>query len=222
MFLSQYIAPKKRHTLAYGLITIGLAFISKPSHALDLQCNHTNSSNFIQRKVCQNDVQEMRQQLLDKLSTAYLISDAPQRLLTTTQQLWLKRLTQCKTSQCVEQQMDYRLTELNLYITLNQSLTQHYLKTSQGEPSKQLVYLQLHQLNKDRIKIEGIAYRNPNNSLQHQKILFNAYTPVEKKESIQNIEDDCRYEFKYYKAFLTIHSDQKKCERFNGLYRLYD
>lgn len=221
MSLSQYIALKKHTMISTGLMVGCLSLFSSASYAFHLNCQ-TPASSFVERKVCSQALSEQRQLLLDKLSTAYLISDAPHRLLSTTQQLWQQRLMQCKTTRCIEQQIDQRIDALNLYITLNQSLTQHYLKTEQGQPSKQTVYLQFHQLNKDRIKIEGVAYRNPNNSAQHQTILFNAYTPPHAKTQIQNIEDDCQYEISYHKAYIQLHASEAKCARFVGLYRLYD
>ena len=37
-----------------------------------------------------------------------------------------------------------------------------------GDLAKQPVHIQIHQLDKDKLKIEGIAYRNPNNRLETQ------------------------------------------------------
>ena len=221
MFLSQHIALKKIQIIAASISVGCLYLYSSATHAFDLNCT-SDTSNFVQRKACSSTFDETRQRLIDKLSTAYLISDAPHRLLSTTQDLWLKRLKQCKTTRCIEQQFEQRTSELTIYITLNQSLTQHYLKTEQGLPTEQTVYLQFHQLNKDRIKIEGIAYRNANNSEQNQKIVFNAYTPTTDKENIQNIENDCQYDVSYRKAYIQLNSKEPKCERFVGLYRLYD
>ena len=72
------------------------------------------------------------------------------------------------------------------------------------------------------IKVEGIAYRNPNNKLDKQTIPFLAYSTTETKTEIINNESDCKYEFNYTKAYLMVKTEQKNCDRFSGIYRLYD
>lgn len=84
------------------------------------------------------------------------------------------------------------------------------------------MHLQVHQLTKDKIKIEGIAYRNPNNKLETQTIPFLAYTTTEKKDEIIDNEHDCKYQFNFNKAILSVKTKQKGCERFVGVYRVYD
>ena len=84
------------------------------------------------------------------------------------------------------------------------------------------VHLKIHQLTKDRIKIEGSAYRNPNNRVETQTIPFLAYTTPDAKTEITDNEHDCKYKFQYTKAVLLIKTQQKGCERFSGVYRLYD
>ena len=117
---------------------------------------------------------------------------------------------------------DQLLDDLNIYISLNQSLTQHYLKFEQGQMAKQPIHLKIHQLTKDRIKIEGVAYRTPNYRAETQTIPFLAYTTTETKSQITDNEHDCKYNFNYSKAILTVSTEQKGCERFSGIYRLYD
>lgn len=77
--------------------------------------------------------------------------------------MWLRQTQQCKTNSCIQQQFDVRGDDLNFYASLKQTLTQHYLKFENGHIASQPVHLQIHQLAKDKIKIEGLAYRNPNN-----------------------------------------------------------
>ena len=98
----------------------------------------------------------------------------------------------------------------------------NYLKFENGHFAKQQVHLKVHQLSKDRIKVEGIAYRSPNNRLDTQTVSFLAYTTPEQKSAITDNEHDCQYQFNYSKALLSVKTSQKGCERFAGVYRLYD
>lgn len=184
-----------------------------------LDCSNKNKSN---TTICSSAFDETRKTLANQYLTAYLITDAPLSIVEDTHQLWLNRLQQCKTVDCYKQQFDSRLDDLNIFISLNQSLTQHYLKFEDGQMAKQPVHLKIHQLTKDRIKIEGMAYRNPNNRVETQTIPFLAYTTPDAKTEITDNEHDCKYEFQYTKAILLIKTQQKGCERFSGVYRLYD
>jgi hypothetical protein len=105
---------------------------------------------------------------------------------------------------------------------MNQSLTQHFIKYEHGKIAKQPIHLQIHQLSKDRIKVEGIAYRNPNNRKEAQTVSLLAYTTPEKKNEILDNEHDCKYTLNFQKAILSVSTQQKGCERFSGIYRLYD
>ncbi len=190
------------------------------SYAQGIDCTSTSNKKLVQ--VCTENFSELREKLSDQHLTAYLMSDAPIRLLEDTQQLWIQRLQQCKSLNCYTQQFDFRIDQLNFFTSMNQSMTQHYLKYENGQFAAQPVHLQIHQLNKNSIKIEGIAYRNPNNRLETQSIAFLAYTTPEQKNKIIDNEHDCSYDFEYSKAILKIQTKQKGCERFAGIYRLYD
>lgn len=190
------------------------------SYAQEIDCTSTSNKKLAQ--VCTENFSELRGKLSDQYLTAYLMSDAPIRLLEDTQQLWIQRLQQCKSLNCYTQQFDFRIDQLNFFTSMNQSMTQHYLKYENGQFAAQPVHLQIHQLNKNSIKIEGIAYRNPNNRLETQSIAFLAYTTPEQKNKIIDNEHDCSYDFEYSKAILKIQTKQKGCERFAGIYRLYD
>lgn len=204
-----------------GLL-LGTGLFANSIHAESLDCSSHHNNNAAMKKICSASLDEPREKLADQYFTAFLITDAPVRLLQDTQQLWSTRLQQCKTLDCFKQQFDQRLDDLNIYISLNQSLTQHYLKFEQGQMAKQPIHLKIHQLTKDRIKIEGVAYRNPNNRAETQTIPFLAYTTTETKSQITDNEHDCKYNFNYSKAILTVSTEQKGCERFSGIYRLYD
>lgn len=196
--------------------SIGLTVVSQLSHAALIDCQSSTAL------ICAQSLQEVRTKLDVQNFTAYLISDAPLRLLDDTHRLWLNRAQQCKSLDCYRQQFDLRLDDLNLYTSLNQTLTQHYLKFEQGNIAKQPVHLKIHQLSKNNIKIEGIAYRNPNNQTEKQSLGFLAYTTPEQKNQVINNETDCSYDFYFQKSILKVNSSQKGCDRFNGIYRLYD
>lgn len=205
-------------TLLSGLI---LSCISTSAvYALPLDCKHQDSS--LLKKLCGSQYSELRAQLNESYLTAYLVTDAPIRLINDTHRLWLNRLSQCKSNDCFKQQFDIRLEDLNFYTSMNKSLTQHFIKYEHGKISKQPAHLQIHQLTKDRIKVEGIAYRNPNNRKDSQIVSLLAYTTPEKKNQILDNEHDCKYVLNFQKAILSVTTTQKGCERFTGIYRLYD
>ena len=195
------------------------ALCSTFSHATVLECDNSLKTK---QKICADAYTAQRDQLKNLSLTTLLVTDAPHRLIKDSFDLWHKQIQQCKSDQCIVQQYEARIDQLNFFTSLNQTLTQHYLKYEQGRIAKQPVHLQIHQLSKDNLKIEGIAYRNPNNALEKQRIPFLAYSPVAEKNDIQDNENDCKYQFKYQKAILVVSSQQKGCERFNGIYRLYD
>ena len=197
-----------------------LSLYSGNSVAQSIQCLPTQSK--LAKKLCTPPFQDRVDQLNNLSLTTLLITDAPLRLIKDSEQLWYMRTTQCKSHSCYERQLDQRIDQLNFYTSINQTLTQHYLKFENGKVADQAVHLQIHQLSKDNIKIEGTAYRNPNNAFDKQTVPFLAYSTVSDKHTITNNENDCKYQFYYQKAILKVTTEQKGCERFSGLYRLYD
>lgn len=191
------------------------------AQAQHIDCS-SDAKSALLKKICVADLAENRKSLDSKYLTAYLISDAPLKLLADTHTLWYSRLAQCKSLRCYQQLFDQRLDDLNFYTSLNQSLTQHYLKFEHGKIAQNPIHLQIHQLSKDRIKVEGLAYRNANNKLETQVIPFLSYTTPDKKTEILDNEHDCKYSFQYQRAILKVSTEQKGCERFVGIYRLYD
>lgn len=171
---------------------------------------------------CHSQFSTEREALRLKQQTASLVSDAPLKLLNDTQDMWLTRLNQCRSITCTQQQFEQRMDELDLYTSLNQSLTQHFIRYEQGEIAQPMVHLKVHQLDKSNLKIEGVAWRNPNNRIQTQQISFLAYSSTKQKNQIRNNEQKCDYSFDFQKAILKVTSEQDGCERFNGIYRLYD
>jgi len=133
------------------------------AYAESIQCTAAQQTNRF-KTLCVKDLEQNRQLLNEKYLTAFLITDAPVRLIQDTQRLWLDQVTQCKSLNCYKRQFDLRLEDLNFYTSMNQSLTQHFVKYEHGSMAKAATQLQVHQLSKDRIKIEGISYRNPKDS----------------------------------------------------------
>ena len=172
--------------------------------------------------LCNDTLKQPRNTLQQQHLTALLVTDAPLRLLHDTHTLWLNRAKQCKTLRCYQQQIDARLDDLKIYTSLNQTMTQHYIKFEQAQIANPAVHLKIHQLSKDSVKIEGWAYRSPNNRPDRQVITFLAYSTHQDKTKIVDNEHDCHYHFAYSKALLVVSSQQLGCERFNGVYRLYD
>ena len=206
-------------TIVY-LLFLGLCGNSL-TQAQPLRCDRADSAND-NSKFCVDTLKDLRQDLNEQLLTTYLVTDAPLRLIDDTHQLWLGQTQQCKSVECVKQQFNVRIEDLNVYTSMNQTLTQHYLKYENGQIAKQTVHLKIHQLSKDRIKIEGLAYRNPNNRVETRAVPLLAYTTPQKKNEIIDNEHDCKYQLNFQKALLRMTSQQQGCDRFVGIYRLYD
>ena len=206
-------------TVVSALLISGLSI--NFSHAQPLRCDQNTIHKNLQ-KICRGEFSDIRDELNERMLTASLVTDAPLRLLDDTHELWLNRVNQCKNTSCLRQQFDIRMEDLNFYTSMNQTLTQHYLKFEQGKLSKNPIHLKIHQLTKDRIKIEGTAYRNPNGTLNTQTIPLLSYTTPEKKSEILDNEHDCKYQLNFQKALLVVKTQQRGCERFTGIYRLYD
>ncbi|WP_180060130.1 MULTISPECIES: hypothetical protein [unclassified Acinetobacter] len=204
----------------FGLVLLIGSSLAMFTHAEKIDCDQANTQ--AKKNYCSDGFEEQREKLDGLFLTAQLITDAPIRLLIDTQKLWYSRVQQCKNLECFKQQFELRHEDLNIYTSMNQSLTQHYLKFENGHFATSPVHLKVHQLGKDSIKIEGIAYRNPNNRVETQTIPFLAYTTPEQKNQITDNEHDCKYQFNYSKALLSVKTEQKGCERFAGIYRLYD
>jgi uncharacterized protein len=192
-----------------------------PVSANDFDCQPQQSS-FVMKNICSSAFEESRQHFHNQSLTAFLITDAPIQLLQDTHKTWYQRVKKCKSKDCLVQQFDFRVDQLNFFTSMNQSMTQHYLKYESGQLATSSVHLQIHQLSKNNLKIEGSAYRNPNNKLETQMIPFLAYSTSQDKHQITNNESDCKYDFDFQKSILKISTLDKNCERFSGVYRLYD
>lgn len=165
---------------------------------------------------CQPQYQSQRDDIQQRFLNTQLVTNAPPYLVQTTQNLWLEQIKKCKTPTCIENELDIRQDELTAYSTLNQTLTQHFFKYKAGKFSKPFTFLQIHQLDQNRIKIEGTRYT------ASKRQFFNAYTDKSLRFDITNIEDQCQYQVNIQKAILTLDTTMPQCTGFSGIYRLYD
>lgn len=206
-------------TIVSLLMLLGLSTSDLMAAPLLCESEHTpkHASAF-----CTEVLENNRLEMNEKYITAYLISDAPARLIEDSHLAWMKRSQDCKNQKCILNTFEQRIDHLNVYTSMNQSLTQHYLQYKQGKMTEPVVHIQVHQLSKDRIKIEGIAYRNVNNRPERQSISLLAYTTPTQKHDIVDNDNKCKYQLNFQRAVLIVTSQQAGCERFNGTYRLYD
>lgn len=206
-------------TIVYSLLLLSLS--SSPVIAAPLLCESEHAAAHAST-FCADVLESNRLEMNEKYITAYLVTDAPARLIEDTHHAWLKRSQDCKSQKCILKSFEQRIDRLNVYTSMNQSLTQHYLQYKNGKLAEPAVHIQVHQLSKERIKIEGIAYRNINNRPESQSISLLAYSTPTQKSSIIDNENKCQYQMNFQRALLVIESKQKGCERFTGTYRLYD
>lgn len=216
---TEYLSMKSILTL-FSLSTLTL-LSSQVCLAQAIICDPANTQS-LHKMLCSNDFKQQRLSLNEKFLTAYLVTDAPTELLDVSQQLWQKRTLQCQSKQCIKQQFELRSEELNFYTSMNQSLTQHFIKYNQGEMATPNVHVMVHQLSKERLKIEGYAYLNPNNKANLQQSTLLAYTTPNNKNAVVDNDRRCSYKMTFSKAMLVIQSSQKECQRFSGYYRRYD
>ncbi|MFT4021783.1 MAG: hypothetical protein QM666_09730, partial [Acinetobacter sp.] len=104
---------------------IGIGFVVTTS----VQASHSElCASSKPALLCQANTELQRTQLTRLLFTAHLISNAPTRLIQDTQSMWNQRIQQCKNKQCITSQFQQRTEALNAFSSLNQSLTQHFIK----------------------------------------------------------------------------------------------
>ncbi|WP_456236997.1 A1S_1983 family putative colistin resistance protein [Acinetobacter baretiae] len=196
------------------------SYVKKIASILAMYCLCTQayaSRSCSAPKLCEA-FKPQKEQLMALFQQTNFVSNAPRSILHITHSLWDKRIHLCKTPSCFTAQFNQRTHELNEFSTLNQTLTQHFIKYQDGKISTQQVYLQIHQLEQNKLKIDGYAYHLPQLTQQH----FLAYSQNSNLTRIINNEDGCAYNIKLYKGLLSLHSDQKTCRIFAGNYRRYD
>lgn len=192
------------------------AFASLPD------CN-VKSAQVFQKMVCKNsELKQLNQQIQETYLTTQLMSNAPLNLLKISQMAWENYVKQCKNARCIQQQFEQRIDELTLLTTMNQSFTQHYIRYKASTIDPQMTQLQIQQLDKNRIKIEGIQYRNPNNSEQNRIIHLRSYTSPDQLTEITDLDSKCKYTLQRTAHTLNFYSTDHKCKRFIGIYKLYD
>lgn len=196
--------------------------IANTAHALLPDCEKNQSASF-GKLVCQNqDLQKLNLEIQEKYLSAQLMSNAPLTLLRQSQQDWRKYVALCKNQRCLKEQFEKRLDDLTFIINMNQSLTQHFIRYAPKQPKQQMVTLQIQQLDKNKIKIEASQYRNPNNS-EHQRIAYlRSYTSTQLQNQITDLETKCTYTLQRSGHLLNFRTQDPKCERFVGIYKLYD
>ena len=95
-----------------ALFSVG-CLCSPMVYAEKIDCSSSNGMTL--KKICGKNFNETREKLNTDYKTALLISDAPIRLLEDTHSLWFKRLQQCKSINCYEQQFELRRDDLKFY-----------------------------------------------------------------------------------------------------------
>ncbi|MCF9034460.1 A1S_1983 family putative colistin resistance protein [Acinetobacter nectaris] len=181
-------------------------------------CQHIGSKKPL---FCRDSFQEDRDNLTTLFRNTQKSTNAPLNLVNDTQNLWLKRIYSCKEKTCITHEISLRTDELNTYASLNQSLTQHFFQYSHGKIISPNHYLQIHQLDQKRVKIEGFAYSSKHHH-KGQPYLTAYATNTANQIVFKNTEDQCIYSIKIYKALLTLSSEQPECHQYSGIYRLYD
>ncbi|KAA8735459.1 hypothetical protein F4V57_01265 [Acinetobacter qingfengensis] len=157
-----------------------------------------------------------------KYLSAQLMSNAPLKLLKTTQIGWQHYVQECKTTRCIQQQFEQRINDLDLFTSMNQSLTQYFIRQNIEQRHTPLTQLQLHQLDKNRIKIEGIQYRNPNNAENTRVRYLRSYTSPDQFSQVIDLETKCKYSLERQGHLLKFSSKDGSCRYFTGIYKLFD
>lgn len=164
---------------------------------------------------CSSSYTQQRQAIEQQFNDTQLTTNASSYLLKNTQNLWLNQVFLCKKKSCINKLIDIRHEELLNYSTLNQTLTQHFFKYTQGVLSEPVTAIEIHQLDQKRLKIEGLI-KGKNNQL------LTAYTDSNTQIHLINTENNCAYHFNVQKSLLQVSSVDHKCQPFVGIYRLYD
>lgn len=206
----------------YSFATLCLVMLQQQAFAEMPDCEKKLSSAF-EQKVCRHEIlKDLNLQIKEKYLNAQLMSNAPLRLLETSNRAWEKYVKSCKTTQCIHREFEQRVDDLTFFTTINQSLTQHYIRYKSAVLDAQMTHIQLQQLDKNRIKIEGIQYRSPNNSEATRISYLRSYTSPDHLTDITDLENKCSYDLTRTEHTLEFQSEDPKCQRFVGLYKLYD
>lgn len=175
------------------------------------------------QKFCKHQhIKTSYQQLQEKWQSTLLLSNAPSRLLNASQQGWMHFAKQCKSASCVTRQFEQRIDELTMLTNLNQSLTQHYIAIKNRKLTQPFIHLQLQQLDKNRIKIEGVRYDNPNAAPSKAIQYLRAYAPPNQLADLTDLESRCKFSLIRTSYGLKLQSASQKCQKFVANYRLYD
>ena len=180
-------------------------------------------SKLLRKHVCQDEqLKEHNEEIKAQYLQAQLMSNAPLKLLLLSQQQWESFVNKCKTKACIAQQYEQRIDELVYLTSMNQSLTQHFVRYVDGKVDPQSTSLQIQQLDRNRIKIEATQFRNPNNSDTARYAHLRSYTTADALQEISDLDSRCQYKIERKFSILKLESNEEICKRFAGTYKLYD
>lgn len=180
-------------------------------------------SKLLRKHVCQDEqLKEHNEEIKAQYLQAQLMSNAPLKLLLLSQQQWENFVNKCKNKTCISQQFERRIDELVYLTSMNQSLTQHFVRYVNGKVDPQFTSLQIQQLDRNRIKIEATQFRNPNNSDTARYAHLRSYTTADALQEISDLDSRCQYKIERKFSILKLESDEENCKRFTGIYKLYD
>ena len=189
----------------------------------DQEFHQKFASKRLYKLVCQDEqLKEHNEEIKAQYLQAQLMSNAPLKLLLLSQQQWENFVNKCKTKACISQQFEQRVDELVYLTSMNQSLTQHFVRYVNGKVDPQFTSLQIQQLDRNRIKIEATQFRNPNNSDTARYAHLRSYTTADALQEISDLDSRCQYKIERKFSILKLESDEENCKRFTGIYKLYD
>lgn len=189
----------------------------------DQEFHQKIASKRLYRHVCQDEqLKEHNEEIKAQYLQAQLMSNAPLKLLLLSQQQWESFVNKCKTKACIAQQYEQRIDELVYLTSMNQSLTQHFVRYVDGKVDPQSTSLQIQQLDRNRIKIEATQFRNPNNSDAARYAHLRSYTTADALQEISDLDSRCQYKIERKFSILKLESNEEICKRFAGTYKLYD
>lgn len=189
----------------------------------DQDTHEQAESKLLRKHVCQDEqLKAHNEEIKAQYLQAQLMSNAPLKLLLLTQQQWENFVSKCKNKTCIAQQYERRIDELVYLTSMNQSLTQHFVRYVDGKVDPQSTSLQIQQLDRNRIKIEATQFRNPNNSDTARYAHLRSYTTADALQEISDLDSRCQYKIERQFSILKLESDEENCKRFTGIYKLYD
>lgn len=228
--LSRYTCQINRLSVLLPLFVLLLLSAAPLSQAALPKCHQNNPIG--DKRICRHpELNNLNQQLQQTYLNARLMSNAPQAVLIASQTGWEQFVQQCRTTRCIKRHFEQRINDLVMMTQLNQSLTQHFIAIHRHQMAKPFTTLQLQQLDKRKIKIEGLRYNDPNltsttyakSGVKKRSIDYlRAYTTMDQMTQVIDLESKCRFKLNRTRYGLTFSSQDPQCQMFVGHYRLYD